>query len=145
MDKKIIKKVMDSLVHETSHLIEYESDKNRLLKDSYERIIKPKNLPQDNPSWYHLIIESVITSIAGADFSYAASEIFPNQPIANEENLKKFDYQNNKTNYSYQIKSVAYRFRELTKEYLDNNKEMDGLLADAIVKTWLDFRNGYFL
>jgi len=140
LDKKIIKEVIDTLIHETSHLIEYESNKNQLLRDSYERIIKPKNLLQDNPSWYHLITESVITSIAGADFSYVASKIFPNQAITNEENLKEFDYQNNKTNYSYQIKSVAYRFRELIKEYLNNNKEMDRFFTDAVVKTWLDFR-----
>lgn len=125
---ELIDKIINTLVHETSHLLDYSSGKEELLKKSYLKIINLKGIKQKKPSWKHLITESIITSIAGVDFS------------DDEENLKKFDYENNKNNYSYQIKSVAYRLRDLIKDYLDNNKEMDQSFADAVVKTWLDFR-----
>ena len=127
LDKKLSSKAVDGLIHETVHLMDYSSDKSRLLKKSYLKIIAPQKIEQKNPSWRHLIIESVITSIAGVNFNI-------------KENLDKFDYEKHKDDYSYQIRAVARQIKELTKEYLDNNKEMDISYSDKVAQTWLNFR-----
>jgi len=121
-------KVISVLNHELSHLIEHSSSKNELLKNSFLRLIKPRKICQRNPSWRHLINESIITSIAGRNFSYLDKTL-------NLENDFDQNYWNNET--SRQIFQVAYEISEKTKQYLKQEKEMDQEYMDYVAKAWI--------
>ncbi len=132
-DHKNIYKVFDTLTHETIHLVFYDSNKNDLLNQAYKNIIKPIGISQKNPSWKHLFIESIVTSMAGKNFSYF------NQYLNNKGvNLSSAPVWGATTNQ--QIIKVAYELRDITNRYLEEGREMDQNYADNMAKIWLRFK-----
>ena len=160
---------ISTLAHETIHLIEYASPlSNALFKDSYQRIHRPalrgnlfssvmksmmeifrRLLPSlllmRGPKLHHLFIEAIITSMAGSSLiiAYVNQKVFHKPSVLPEGALQMVDYRKkDKKNYSTQIKIVASRLVDLTKEYLNNDKKMDKTYSDAVVRAWLDLRGG---
>ncbi|HDQ16707.1 MAG TPA: hypothetical protein ENN31_01130 [Candidatus Vogelbacteria bacterium] len=121
-------KVISILNHELSHLIEYNSPKNELLSHSISKLIEPKKIQQQNPSWRHLISESIITSIAGRNFSYLDRKL----KLINDFNQNHWNNE-----IGRQILQTAYEISKVTERYLDQGKEMDQEYIDYVVITML--------
>lgn len=164
LEKRYRDMAISNLVHETIHLMEHASPLSEaLFKDSYQKILKPtlrgnlfssvmksvmdilcRLLPNlfwmRGPKWRHLFIEAVITSMAGSSLitAYVNQRVFHKPSALPEGSLQTFDFRGkDKKNYSAQIKIVASRLVDLTKEYLDNDKKMDKTYSDAVANTWL--------
>ena len=168
LDTEHFDKVINTLAHETIHLIEYASPiSDILLKNSYFKILKPQlfknslfnlftnffnlismiltkrfNLlfVKEGPKWRHLFIESIISSMAGN----LVSNSYINQKLLNQKNISKenytieFDFKKNKTKYNTQIKIIASQLVNITTEYLDNNKKIDKEYCDKVALIWLN-------
>jgi hypothetical protein len=143
--------VISTLVHETVHLFEYEyriqSGRTGfdLLSESYSRIIKPHNLVQSAPSWRHLFVESIVTSMADA-FSechyWHYLNLADRAALLQKCRLTEFIYKPDEKKYSYQIRAVAARILPTTVAYLDKGDRIDAAYCDFAVQAWLDFRMG---
>jgi hypothetical protein len=166
LDFKYFNKVISILFHETTHVVFGVSQRRQVLKDffpllenpfkkklthfelvirkffvGFSNILHPKRIKIKELPWDYLIEESIVSSIAGQGVNYINQKFFPeNIPEKEKEFFATLKYKDYKDNYSYQIKAVAYQFSNLTKEYLDNKKEMDKSYCDQVVKAWMKFR-----
>lgn len=164
LERKYRDMAISTLAHETIHLMEYASPlSNALFNDSCQRILRPalrgdllsfviksvidifrRLLPSlfwmRGPKWRHLFIEAIITSMAGSSLitAYANQKVFRKPTMLPNGTLPVFDFRGkDKKNYSAQIRVIASRLVDLTKEYLDNNKKMDKKYSDAVATAWL--------
>ena len=155
-----IDNALEVLIHEATHLFEYQSSvADGLLTASYKKIIKPR-LPQVwtgiqkilsvagvlktrnsvQPSWKHLMVEAVLGSIANRrHYSYAGINLFhrfsENNRVYRTEG--SIDYLKNRNNYNLQIREVRESLVVLTKDYLDNHRRIDAEYCNFVAQRWL--------
>lgn len=134
-NEKNKEKKKHSLWHELIHLFLNRSDKESLMKERFTEILKPTSIKQKNPSWEHLITESIIFSIAGEPFSY-----LDGGDVVDEKSVARFDDNTRSGIFHNQIMVIAYRISELTKQYLDQSKEMDREYIDEVLNTWMIYK-----
>jgi hypothetical protein len=144
LDFKNLNKVVSILFHEITHIIFEYSLKKQALEESFS--VLKENLGFFNIERSirnYLIEESIVSSIAGQGVNYVNRKFFPENITDKEKSFfANLNYKDNKNNYSYQVKAVAYQFSDLTREYLDNNKEVDKEYCDFVIKSWVRFRGG---
>jgi len=125
-DKKVI---LNVLLHESLHLLEYSSTKDLLFRESFKKILAPLKIKQSQPSWRHLIIESIISSIVGREVGYLDKKDLKetiNVSISKEENRGQF--------YNQKILLMAQKVAMITEKYLKDNKEMDSVYTDQVLE-----------
>lgn len=129
-----LKSILKVLAHENIHLIEYSSKKDLLFRQSYKKILASLKIKQSQPSWRHLIVESIVSSIVGRDVGYLDEKIGVN------ENFQKvvLDKKNENKNqfYNRKITIVSKKIASLTKKYIKNNKEMDLDYTNQVIQEW---------
>ena len=148
LDFNNLNKVVSILLHEIIHIIFGYSLKKQALEKSF---LSAKELSKESLAFFnveglirdYLIEESIVSSIAGQGVNYINQKFFP-ENITEKERLffANLNYKDNKNNYSYQVKAVAHQFGNLTKEYLDNDKEIDKEYCDFVIESWARFRGG---
>ena len=125
-DKEVI---LNVLLHESLHLLEYSSTKDLLFRQSFKKILAPLKIKQSQPSWRHLIVESIISSIVGREVGYLDKRDLKevnNVLISKKENRSQF--------YNQKILLMAQRVEPITEEYLKDNKEMDSVYTDQVLE-----------
>lgn len=161
-----IDSALEVLMHEATHLFEYQSSvADGLLTASYKKIIRPE-LPQVwtgiqkilsavgvlktrnsvHPNWKHLLVEAVLGSIANRrHYSYAGMSLFnrfsENNRVYRTEG--SIDYLKNRNNYDLQIREVRESLVSLTKDYLDNHRRIDTEYCDFVAQRWLEVWDRY--
>ena len=124
------KRVFKTLFHENVHLIEYASNKDILFRKSYEKKIRPLNLPKQKYSWRHWIVEIIIYSIVGGEIGFLDKRVNEDNEISGIKDIQS------KTsdaiqNYINDIILPAKKLTVLTSKYLDNNKKLDQKYSDT--------------
>lgn len=129
-----INKLIDTLIHETAHLLEYNSTlAERLLKKAYTETILPLNLERGKVSWRYLFIESLISAIAGN----RVGNNYVNYKIFREEfRAAIVENQKDEEDIEYKMKAVSFSIAEMTKSYLDSSKVIDKNFCDYLAKEW---------
>jgi len=166
LKREYANRALEVLLHEITHLFEYQSPfSSELLKKSYKKIIAPRlpitrrmlqnifaafgvlkiKTPSD-PSWRSLMVEAVLGSIANRrHYSYAGINLFgrfsENDRISRTEGT--IDYLKNYNNYGLQIREVAELLVPLTKDYLDSRKRINTEYCDYVAHNWLKIWNQY--
>lgn len=147
LDFKNSNKVISILFHEITHIIFERSLKEQALEKSF---LVVKELLKENLEFFnlerpirnYLIEESIVSSIAGQGVNYVNQKFFPENITEKERSFfANLNYKDNKNNYSYQVKAVAHQFSDITRRYLDNNKEVDKEYCDFVIKSWVRFRD----
>lgn len=143
LDDNSFTSAINTLFHETAHLIENRSTKNELIKAEFEKNISLFHRHDNGLSWGYLFREGVIYSIVGRNFSYLIRKARKSfyMDMSDKDELEKFSYKENKTNYAFQSKTIAYHIRDFTAEYLDNWKEMDKIYAKKLIEIWSRYLN----
>jgi len=121
--------VLNVLLHESLHLLEYSSTKDLLFRQSFKKILAPFKIKQSQPSWRHLIVESIVSSIVGRELGYLDKKDLKetiNISISKEENRGQF--------YNQKILLMAQKVAPITEKYLKDNKEMDSVYTDQVLE-----------
>lgn len=140
------KRVIATLVHELSHLLEHRSPRaSALLKNSFEHILVPHQWKIERPRWQHLFLEAVISSIASRRYeeSYVGEAIFE-ASIPNSIQERKpivEDVQNG--HYTVFIGEVGQLLLPLTTAYLESSKPIDQAYADSVARAWVSVGEKY--
>jgi len=120
--------VLNVLLHESLHLLEYSSEKDLLFRQSFKEILASLKIKQSQPSWRHLIVESIISSIVGREVGYLDKKDLKettNVSISKEKNRSQF--------YNQKILLMAQKVAPITEKYLKDNKEMDSVYTDQVL------------
>ena len=121
--------VLNVLLHESLHLLEYSSEKDLLFRQSFKEILAPLKIKQSQPSWRHLITESIIGSIIGRGvgcWDKGESKEITGIFVDKEKNRNHF--------YNQKILLISQKLAPLTEKYLKNNKEMDSVYTDQVLE-----------
>lgn len=136
-----INRAVNTLLHETIHLLmEYRSTRlESLLYESYMTTIAPPAIQLKNHKWKYLLMESVVGSFASRRLNnYFGRIIESDKKIIESDIVGNFDREKQKENYGFLTRVVAERIEPLTTSYLNKQKKVDAMYADAVAKTLLE-------
>ena len=131
-------RVVGTLTHEATHLLEYKSlIPHKLFLASHKKIIAPFGLKINlnpkikGPAWRSLITESIISSIAkgysmDGYLRKTLSCLRTNAPIVYPT----------LTGYYLRIQKAAIKILPITTDYLSQNKVLDQKYADQVTLIW---------
>lgn len=136
---EIENRVINVLLHETMHLVEYQSSlTTSLLQKSYQSVIEPHAIKLAGYKWKHLLTETIISSIASMRLNNYFGRIIEKNPKAIADDVVNgFDLDRNKTNYEFLIRVLAGRIEELTAHYLREKKKIDKTFTDSVAHEWV--------
>ena len=122
--------VLKTLFHEHIHLIEYSSNKDKLFRESYKKILAPLSISKQKQSWRHLIVESIIFSMVGKNVGYLDRKI----GIKNtSKKIKIIGDKNKIKNYGEKIKNTSKKISKLTEKYIREEKTLDKDYSDFVL------------
>jgi hypothetical protein len=134
------KRIINVLLHEFIHKIQYESDifyKN--IKISLNKIIKPYNLSfKKEVKWKYLLEETIASAIASRRFNNYFGRKLADKSEVEDDIIKFFNLDNNRENFGYLIRYVASKMENEVLYYLENNKKFDLKLSNFVAKKWVD-------
>jgi len=135
-----ILKVVGTLTHECTHLLEYKSlNLSKLFYNSHRKMIAPFGLKinlhstMNGPSWRRLITESIISSIAGG---YRMDGYLQKTLSCFQTNIPTIYPKY--TGHYLRIQKAALKILPLTTNYLSQNKILDQIYADQVTLVWKD-------
>jgi hypothetical protein len=140
LNNTFIERVIGVLAHEHIHILTtlYPTLES-LLRKSYQTIFAPLSIKTNGPSWRHLFLETVITSIAGKRNENYLNYLWKKE-VSNPFNEKAY-IKKDEVNYGFQIRIASYKSLAMTINYLDSEKIVDQSYCDEIAKIWIDIES----
>jgi hypothetical protein len=137
-------RVIGVIVHETLHkYFDFSSAIKEKFFSAYKSIIKGKNIKLKDYKWKHILIETLLTSIASSRLNSCLAEALRVEKQRREQDyISDFDFEKNKYNYGFLIRIVSSRLGKCVKDYFENGKQFDDEFAEIICLKWVElFRN----
>jgi hypothetical protein len=136
------KRVINVLLHEFIHKIQYQSDDfYKIIKKSEREIIDPRNITFENDiKWKYLLEETIVNAIASRRFnSYFGRKLTDNESIIEADKIISVDLEKNRNNFGYLIRFIAGEVEDKVSNYLKDNKKFDLELSNFIAQNWVNF------
>lgn len=151
-----IESAVSTLIHEVSHLIQFQSHQSKMLIKDFIKINlfklllgallrklkftrKPFNIP-----WFtrETIMRSMVENPLLWE-SYYQRKYFPisQRAIEYRKKLETYDYKNYRGKFNDLTNFAALKILDTTRDYLENNKKIDTKYSKIVAQAWRELLN----